>query len=73
MSVHLGSLQAEHTFMVFDDLSTSVILSCDFLMKRYVTIDFGKTTASCNKLTLDEELPQAIPTASNCSQQASFD
>ena len=91
MSVSLGNLQAEHTFMVLDDLSTPVNLGCDFLMKYNVIIDFGKAiaycttppgfhlklqtagTVPCNKLTLDDELPQAIPTTANCSQPPSFD
>jgi len=38
MSVNLGNLQAEHTFMVLDNLSTPVILGSDFLMKHNVTI-----------------------------------
>jgi len=31
--------------MTLDDLSTPVILGCDFLMRNNVVIDFGKATA----------------------------
>jgi len=91
MSVCLGNLKVDHSFTILDDLSTPVILGCDFLIQNNVIIDFGKATAycttdpsfqlklhaatvtSCNNLTLDEDLPQAIPTKTNDSQQQSYD
>jgi len=91
MSVSLGNLQAEHTFLVLDSLSTPVILGCDFLVKHNIVIDFGQavaycttnrgfqlklhtsTAATCNKLTLDDELPQAIPIMTNGCRPQSFD
>jgi len=47
LSVNLGNLQAEHTFLVLDNLSTPVILGCDFLIKHNV-IYFGQAIAYCS-------------------------
>ena len=79
--VTLGNLHVEQMFIILDNLSTPVILGCDFLTKHNLIMDFSQQTGyhaddpsfmlnmpvkklnPCNTLTLDHELPQAIPSA----------
>ena len=42
--VALNGLDTHHNFVVVNDLSTPVILGCDFLLKHGVLLDFGKST-----------------------------
>ena len=81
VNVVLGDFQTTQTFVIADNLSTPVILGCDFLNRHGFIINFKnctvttpdhqglqlilqmkKTTSKpCNTLTIDDELPQAIP------------
>ena len=45
--VALNGLDTHHNFVVVNDLSTPVILGCDFLLKHGVLLDFGKSTFYC--------------------------
>ena len=78
--------------MVLNEMSSTVILGCDFLMKYNLVIDFSQGVAyssktptlqlrlqqwekssTCNMLTLDDDLLQAIPTTLNNAHVPSFD
>ena len=90
--VCLGTLYTSHSFMVLNEMSSTVILGCDFLMKYNLVIDFsqgvaysktptlqlrlqpsGNKSSTCNMLTLDDDLPQAIPTTLKNAHVPSFD
>ena len=79
--------------MVLNEMSSTVILGCDFLMKYNLVIDFSQGVAyssktptlqlklrhsrnkssTCNMLTFDDDLPQAIPTTLKNAHIPSFD
>ena len=45
--VALNGLDTSHNFIVVNNLSTPVILGCDFLYKHGVLLDFGMNTFHC--------------------------
>ena len=69
--------------MVLDKLSSTAILGCDFLIKHNLVIDFSNfqlelqlissSENTCTMLTLDDELPQAIPTTVKDATFPSYD
>ena len=48
-NVCLGTLYTSHSFMVLNEMSSTVILGCDFLMKYNLVIDFSQGIAYSSK------------------------
>ena len=49
VNVYLGTLYTIHSFMVLNEMSSTVILGCDFLMKRNLVIDFNQGVVYSSK------------------------
>ena len=48
-NIRSGTLYTSHSFMVLNEMSSTVILGCDFLMKYNLVIDFSQGIAYSSK------------------------